>query len=186
MRQSAIGLILMKKYWPIYIISPAVLILDQITKVLILCYIKIGQAVPVIPNYFEIVHVRNRGAAFGILSRWNSGAREWFFYGISVVAMAALFTLYVKTKERERRIQIPLAFILGGAIGNLIDRIIRGEVVDFLRFHWEDKVAQFSFFGKTWRFVLSWPSFNVADIAITCGAIYLVIVILFFSKRKPG
>lgn len=174
----------MKKYLPLIILSPLVVILDQITKYLILKNLRIREQITMIPGYFEIVHVRNEGAAFGILSTWNSNGREWFFYVVSGIALIALVALYIKTREGERRVQIPLALILGGAIGNLIDRLNHGNVVDFLRFHWRDAIADFSLFGKEFRFYLSWPSFNVADIAITCGALYLVIVLLFFDKGK--
>ncbi len=165
------------------ILSPAVILLDQFTKYWITLKLPVGGKITVLKNYFDIVHVRNQGAAFGMLSQWDSGIREWFFYGVSILAMLALFFLYRKSKENERRIHIPLALILGGAIGNLIDRVTRGDVVDFLRFHWQNKVADLPYFGKVF---LSWPSFNVADIAITCGAIYLVIVILLFETRTKG
>jgi len=80
---------------------------------------------------------------------------------------------------RERRVQIPLALILGGAIGNLLDRFYQGPVTDFLHAHWQDKIASIG----SYRFVLSWPAFNIADSAITCGAIALMLVILFGKKK---
>jgi len=174
----------MKKYKPLFIIPPLVILLDQITKFLIVLYIKIGDMISIVPGYFELVQVRNRGAAFGMLSAWKSDLRNWFFYGISLVALIALGAIYYKSKPKERRIHIPLALILGGALGNLLDRILRGEVIDFLKLHWQDKVADFTLLGKHFRFLLVWPSFNVADIAITCGAIYLAIVVLFFEAKK--
>ncbi len=173
----------MKKYLPLCIVTPLVLILDQWSKIWILRNLPQGQRITAIPGYFEIVHIKNPGAAFGMFARWDSEFRNWFFYGISVLAMGALFMLYAKTKPTERRVQIPLALILGGAIGNLIDRLYQGVVTDFLLLHWHEKVANFELFGKTFRFVLSWPAFNIADSAITCGAIYLASVILF-SKKK--
>jgi signal peptidase II len=98
--------------------------------------------------------------------------------------MVILFVLYAKTEERERRVQVPLALILGGAVGNLLDRLYQGVVTDFLLFHWRNEIADFAFLGKNFRFALSWPAFNIADSAITCGAIFLVIQILFFAKKK--
>jgi len=175
----------MKKYLPLGIIPPLVILLDQITKWIIHAKIGMGEKIPVIPGYFEIVHYRNTGAAFGMFSQWHSEYREWFFYGVTVVALVALTVLYIKTKAGERRIQIPLALILGGALGNLIDRIFRGSVIDFLRFHWQEQTAHFNVFGKNFDILLVWPSFNVADMAITCGALYLAVVLLFFEKKKP-
>jgi len=174
----------MKKYLPLIILSPLVVILDQITKWVINSSMVIGEKITVLPGYFDIVHIRNRGAAFGMLSTWDSDMREFFFYGISLVALIILLVIYIRSKPSERRIQIPLAIILGGAIGNLIDRLFFGEVIDFLRFHWHNEYANFSIFGETYRILLVYPSFNVADIAITCGAIYLALVILFFDSKK--
>lgn len=174
----------MKKYLPLIIIPPLVILTDHFTKFLVVHYIALGEKIPIIMGYFEITHVRNTGAAFGMLSGWDSEYRIWFFYGISLLAFIALLFLYLKTKPHERKIQIPLALILGGALGNLIDRLTRGSVVDFFRFHWRDEIADFSLLGKDFRFLLVWPSFNVADMAITCGALYLAIVVLFFDSKK--
>lgn len=174
----------MNKYLPLSIISPLVVILDQITKWIIQSQIVLGQRIAVIEGYFDITHVRNKGAAFGMFSTWEAPQREWFFYGVSAVALVVLITLYVKSRPTERRIQIPLALIFGGAIGNLIDRFSRGEVIDFLRFHWHNQTAEFTLLGKPFKILLVWPSFNVADIAISCGAIYLAVVLLFFERRK--
>lgn len=174
----------MKKYLPLIILPPLVVILDQWTKWIINSKLAIGAQITVWTGYFDIVHIRNQGAAFGMLSGWNSEVREFFFYGISILALIILLTIYIRSQPKERRIQIPLAIILGGAMGNLIDRLSHGEVIDFLRFHWHNQTAQFTLLGKTYRILLVWPSFNVADIAITCGAIYLAIVILFFDSKK--
>lgn len=173
----------MKKYLPLIVISPLVVILDQITKIWIIYNVALGGRVQVFPGFFEIVHIKNPGAAFGMLAGWDSGMRNWFFFGIGFVALVALYTLYAKTDEKDRGVQIPLALILGGAVGNLLDRLYLGVVTDFLLFHWENKVADFSVLGKNFRFALSWPAFNIADSAITCGAIFLVLQILFAKKK---
>ena len=158
--------------------------MDQITKLWIIYNLALGDKIAVLSGYFEIVHLKNPGAAFGMLAAWDSDMRNWFFFGISVVALIALYSLYAKTGENDRRIQIPLALILGGALGNLLDRLYLGVVTDFLLFHWQNKVADFSLLGRNFRFALSWPAFNIADSAISCGAILLVIQILFFHKEK--
>jgi signal peptidase II len=174
----------MKKYLPLFIISPLVVILDQITKFLIVKNLAIGDRIVVLSNYFDIVHLRNEGAAFSAFADWESTGRAWILYGASLLAMTALFFIYWKSKETERRIQIPLALIFGGAVGNLIDRLRYGNVVDFLRLHWHEKIVDFELFGNPFRVYLSWPAFNVADAAVTCGAILLVIVLLFFDTRR--
>jgi signal peptidase II len=176
----------MKKYLPLIIITPDVIILDQLSKWFILTHLALGEKITVLTGFFDIVHVRNQGAAFGLLSEWNHPNRVWFFYLISAVALTILVSLYVKSRPDERRLHIPLALILGGAIGNLMDRLVRGEVVDFLRFHWHNQTAEFTLLGKPFKILLVWPSFNVADIAITCGAIALAIVILFLDKKKQS
>ncbi len=165
-------------------LSPLVVLLDQGSKFWILKNLPLGQSFTVIKNFFEIAHIKNRGAAFGMLAQWNSVGREWFFYLISGLAMVALFVIYAQTRPDQRRMHIPLALIFGGAIGNLIDRLWHGEVTDFLVFHWHNKIADFWLVGKHFRFALSWPAFNVADAAISCGAIYLVLIVLFFDKKK--
>jgi signal peptidase II len=174
----------MKKYLPLVLLTPLVVLLDQLSKWIIVTHLTLGQKITVWEGYFDIVHVHNQGAAFGLFSEWNYPHREWFFYAISAVALAILISLYTKSRPDERRIHIPLALILGGAIGNLIDRLQRGEVVDFLRFHWHNRLAEFTVMGKPFKIFLVWPSFNIADAAITCGAIYLAIVLLFLDRKK--
>lgn len=173
----------MKKYLPIFLLSPLVILADQLTKLWVILHVPLGKEISVLPGYFEIVHRQNPGAAFSMLADWDSKFRNGFFFAVSVVAMSVLFALYAKTDERERRVQIPLALILGGAVGNLLDRLYQGVVTDFLHFHWRDEIADFAFLGKNFRFALSWPAFNIADSAITCGAIFLVLQILFARKK---
>lgn len=175
----------MTKYLPLFIVSPIVIILDQITKYWIVQNLRVGQSWVILQNFFYIGHVKNRGAAFGMLSGWNHELRPWIFYAITLAALIALLTIYAQTQTTQRRLQIPLALILGGALGNLIDRVAQGEVVDFLIFHWYDRIADFTLFGERHRFALSWPAFNVADMAITGGAIFLIVVMLF-SKEGDG
>lgn len=174
----------MKKYLPLLILSPLVLVLDQVSKLWILKNIARGDEIPVIPGFFELVHVRNPGAAFGVMAGWNSDYRHWFFYGIGLIALVVLLSLYAKSRAGERRIHVPLALILGGAVGNIVDRILYGNVVDFVHWHWKDEIADFSLLGKHFHFALSWPSFNVADAAISCGAIYLALVFLFGKDKE--
>jgi signal peptidase II len=134
------------------------LIADQFTKVLILGYYKLGDSTYV-TSFFNVVRAHNTGAAFSFLAA-ASGWQRWLFTGIAVAAV--VFILYLlRTHAGQRLFCFSLACILGGAVGNLVDRLMHGYVVDFLQFHWRN----------TWYF----PAFNVADSAITIGAICLVI-----------
>ena len=134
------------------------LIADQFTKVLILGYYRLGDSTYV-TSFFNVVRAHNTGAAFSFLAA-ASGWQRWLFTGIAVAAV--VFILYLlRTHAGQRLFCFALACILGGAVGNLVDRLMHGYVVDFLQFHWRN----------TWYF----PAFNVADSAITIGAICLVI-----------
>ena len=133
------------------------LIADQFTKVLILGYYQLGDATT-ITSFFNIVRAHNTGAAFSFLAS-ASGWQRWLFTGIGVAA--TLFILYLlRTHPGQKLFCFALACILGGAVGNVIDRLLHGYVVDFLQFHW-----------RGWYF----PAFNVADAAITVGAVCLVL-----------
>ncbi|WP_341913266.1 signal peptidase II [Polaromonas sp. YR568] len=133
------------------------LIADQFTKVLILGYYQLGDATYV-TSFFNVVRVHNTGAAFSFLAS-ASGWQRWFFTAIGIAA--ALFILWMlKSHAGQKLFSFALACILGGAVGNVIDRTLHGYVVDFLDFHYAG-----------WHF----PAFNVADSAITVGAICLVL-----------
>jgi signal peptidase II len=143
-----------------------VLIADQLTKVMILGYYKLGDATQV-TGFFNIVRVHNSGAAFSFLAS-ASGWQRWFFTAIGVAA--ALFIIWMlRSHPGQRLFSFALACILGGAIGNVIDRSMHGYVVDFLDFHY-----------RNWHF----PAFNVADSAITVGAICLILDELLRVRRS--
>ncbi|MDB5956972.1 signal peptidase II [Ramlibacter sp.] len=142
------------------------LIVDQFTKVLILGYLRFGDSTTV-TSFFNIVRAHNTGAAFSFLAA-ASGWQRWLFTGIGVAA--TLFIVYLLRKHAGQKLFcFALACILGGAIGNVIDRLLRGYVVDFLQFHWQDR----------WYF----PAFNVADTAITIGAAALILDELLRVRR---
>ncbi|HKY63463.1 MAG TPA: signal peptidase II [bacterium] len=173
----------MRKYLPLLIIPPLVVALDQATKGWILQNIPHQGTQPVWPGYFDLVHFRNPGVAFSMLDGLVGQGHQWFFFLVTAVAIAALLWLYAKSPASERATQIPLALIMGGALGNVIDRFVHGEVIDFLYFHWQHRVADFELFGRHFRFLLAWPAFNVADSAITCGAIFLAVKVLFLDSK---
>ncbi len=134
-----------------------ILVLDQLTKVLILGAFQLGDASPV-TSFFNIVRVHNAGAAFSFLAG-ASGWQRWFFTGIGVAA--TVFIIYLlKSHPGQKLFCFALACILGGAVGNVIDRLVHGHVIDFLDFHWAG-----------WHF----PAFNVADSTITIGAVCLIL-----------
>ncbi|MDE2606855.1 MAG: lipoprotein signal peptidase [Burkholderiales bacterium] len=144
-----------------------VLIADQFTKVLILGYYRLGDATYV-TSFLNIVRAHNTGAAFSFLAA-ASGWQRWLFTGIGVAA--ALFILYLlRTHAGQKLFCFALACILGGALGNVIDRLMHGYVVDFVQVHWQDR----------WYF----PAFNVADSAITIGAACLILDELLRVRRS--
>ena len=146
-------------------IALAVILIDQFTKTLILAYFQLGDSRSVTP-FFNVVRVHNSGAAFSFLAG-ASGWQRWFFVGLG--AAAALFIVWMlRGHGGQRLFSWALALILGGALGNVVDRLLHGHVVDFIQVHW-----------RSWFF----PSFNIADSAITIGAILLILDELLRVRR---
>jgi signal peptidase II len=142
---------------PWLILAVIIILADQFTKTLILGYYKLGDSTPV-TSFFNIVRVHNTGAAFSFLAG-AGGWQRWFFTGIG--AVATIFILWMlRSHHAQKLFSFALACILGGAIGNVIDRLLHGYVVDFLDFYY-----------GTWHF----PAFNIADSAITLGATCLIL-----------
>jgi len=133
------------------------LLADQFTKILILGYYHLGDSTYV-TSFFNVVRVHNTGAAFSFLSD-ASGWQRWFFTALGFVA-AAVIVWMLKSHSAQKLFSFAMACILGGAIGNVVDRLAYGYVVDFLDFHWRG---------------MHFPAFNVADSAITVGAICLIL-----------
>jgi signal peptidase II len=132
--------------------------------------------VPVFPSFWQFRYTQNRGAAFGFLSRSTDQFRVPLFYLISAAAVIFIFSYYRKLATGQRYMQIALALVLGGALGNAIDRLLRGYVIDFIDWHW---------FDPNWlRPSLHWPTFNVADSAISVGLVMLFLEMIF--ARKPA
>ena len=139
-------------------LAAIVVLLDQLTKLLALRGLAPGERFSVVAGFFDLTLVFNRGAAFSFLAG-AGGWQRWFFTGVGVAAAA--FIVYLLWRHGSQKLfAAGLAMILGGAIGNVIDRILRGQVVDFLLLYWD-------------RFY--WPAFNVADSAITVGAATLIV-----------
>lgn len=159
----------------VLIMAAVVLVLDQLTKLWVVQHVPIGSEFPVLSGFFDIVHGRNTGAAFGMLSQWNSVYRDWFFYGIAVIAIIFLYFYIQSVSSSDHLSLLALSFILGGALGNISDRIFRGSVVDFLSVHYHEKIVSLMLFGYNLTVPLSWPAFNVADMAISCAVVFLVV-----------
>ena len=149
-------------------IAVLVVILDQLTKLWIQDHMVLYTTRTVVPGFFNIVHVLNRGAAFGFLNRSDIQWQTYFFFAATALAVLIIFHLLRMARDDDKLLITGLGLILGGAAGNLIDRIKTGEVVDFLDFYW-----------KTYH----WPAFNVADIAIFLGSLGLVFA--FYRLRRP-
>ena len=150
-------------------LSALVIVLDQLTKLLAVQSLTLYQAIPVFPG-FNLTLMHNTGAAFSFLSD-AGGWQRWFFI-VLAVGISIFIVFWLKGLKAEQRwLPVALAFVLGGAIGNVIDRIYLGHVVDFI---------QVLIAG--WPF----PSFNVADAAITVGAAFLIIDALFISGRQQA
>jgi len=155
------------KYLQVGSIVGIVLVLDQITKYVIQTHVQLHDSITVVPGFFNITHVRNKGAAFGILSTLPELWRSAFFITVTLVAVAAIIALIIKT--HERLLVYAFSLIAGGAIGNVVDRIQYGEVVDFIQWY-----------VKSYY----WPSFNVADSAISIGVVLLAFEMLFGTNTK--
>jgi signal peptidase II len=145
------------------IVAPITLIVDFVTKEWIHNSFQYGESRPVIPGFFDISYVRNMGAAFGMLSKAEPGFREPFFLIVPVLILAFMSYLFHKLPANLKIPAIAYALVIGGAVGNLIDRIRFGFVVDFITLHWQNTYY--------------YPSFNVADAAICVG----VALLIFFN-----
>ena len=149
-----------------------VLVLDQFTKVLILGYYQLGDSTPV-ASFFNIVRVHNHGAAFSFLAN-AGGWQRWFFTGIGVVA-AVFMVWMLKSHPGQKLFAFAVSSLLGGAVGNVLDRVLHGYVVDFLDFHWKVLAPVFP--------MGHFPAFNLADSAITLGAACLILDEFLRVKR---
>ncbi|NPV03782.1 MAG: signal peptidase II [Syntrophaceae bacterium] len=149
----------MKRNYLLFVLTVLVIVvLDQITKIYIDTHMTLHESIPVVQGFFNITYVRNPGAAFGFLAGASPMVRALFLIGVSILASGLIVYYVVKMKTEDILLTYGMSLILGGAVGNLIDRIRLGEVIDFLDFH-----------ISTYH----WPAFNVADAAVTVGAVIL-------------
>ncbi|MRN55637.1 signal peptidase II [Paenibacillus monticola] len=138
-----------------YLIALIVFLLDQGTKYLIATRLELAEQIPVIGNFFLITSHRNSGAAFGILE-----GQQWFFFLVTIVVVAGIVWYLNKARATRKLLPLALGLVLGGAVGNFLDRMLNGEVVDFLMFN----------FGS-----YTFPIFNVADSCIVIGVALIIL-----------
>lgn len=155
-----------------YVIAFIVLLIDQVTKWLVVKYMALYEAIPVIGEFFQIYSHRNRGAAFGILQD-----QRWFFVAITSVVLVGIIW-YIQRSAKQNKVLLPtsLGLLLGGAAGNFVDRLLFGEVVDFFKFRF-----QFAWFGSQVDY--TYPVFNVADMAIVLS-VGLIILDVIRTEQK--
>jgi len=150
-------------------LTAAVIVVDQASKQVALATLSLHQPVPVMP-LFNITLVYNEGAAFSFLS--DAGGWQRWFFSLLAIAISALIVFWIKGLPRDRVwTAAGLALVLGGALGNLIDRLVYGYVIDFIDVYF-----------RTYH----WPTFNIADTAITVGAAILIFVQIFFHKVETN
>jgi signal peptidase II len=147
-----------------YLIAIAVVALDQLTKYLVVKNMELGQSIPLIPDVFHLTSHRNMGAAFGILQN-----QRWLFLLITIAVVIGITVSLVRIGRNQPRVSLALSLVLGGALGNFIDRLLTGKVVDFLDFT-----------------LIHFPIFNVADAAITVGVALLLLDVALEGKRKSA
>lgn len=155
--------------WSWIWIAVAVLVFDQASKWLALEKLLLHESIPLMP-FLNLTLVYNKGAAFGFLST-ASGWQNLFFIGIALVATVVILYLLRRTGPKDRFMAVALMLILGGAIGNLIDRLLYGHVVDFIDVYY-----------GAWH----WPAFNVADSGITIGAVMIALDAIGIGRRQPA
>ncbi len=139
-------------------LSLLAVVLDQASKWAVDSSMQLYQSIPLVP-YFNLTYVRNTGAAFSFLSE-AGGWQRWFFAGLAVVISIVITVWLARLKQHETWLAVALSLVLGGAIGNLIDRLAYGYVIDFLDVYYQ-----------TWH----WPAFNIADSAITLGVVLMLL-----------
>jgi signal peptidase II len=158
----------MRKYSPYLGLVLALVVVDQVSKWLVARHIPLYSSRTVIPDFFNFTHIHNKGAIFGFFSQSGRPAVFLALTGASFFALALVIYYFFKTSASERSLKLSLSLIMAGALGNQIDRVGRGYVIDFLDFHIQNR---------------HWPFFNIADSCITLGAGLLLIILVM---RKPA
>ena len=158
---------------PWLLLSAAIILVDQLTKAWVLASLPEYTPVVVIDGFWNWYRTYNTGAAFSFLS--DAGGWQKYLFTVLAFGISALLAMWLsRTPRNDWRVAMPYALVIGGAIGNVIDRLMHGKVIDFIQWYWRDHY---------------WPSFNIADSAIVAGAIGIAVYGLFSGKpaeHKPG
>ncbi|GBL39189.1 MAG: signal peptidase II [Nitrospiraceae bacterium] len=157
------------RYLLLALLAGTIIVIDQVTKLSIMQSMRLHESIPIIQDFFSLTYIRNPGAAFGLLASSSNAFRMVFFGVTSLIALGLLGTILFRLSEKDWVGQLSIAGVLGGAIGNLIDRLRYGEVIDFLDVHVNS---------------YHWPAFNVADSAISVGVVFLIIHFAFEKKDE--
>lgn len=160
-----------KKYVILGLLTGMIIVLDQWTKYAVIEKFRLGETVSVIGGYFNLTYIRNTGAAFGLLANAHPSFRVPFFVIVPLIALGAIGFIFRRIPESDTKLSTALSLVIGGAVGNLIDRIQLGYVVDFLDFHW--------------NYMYHFPAFNVADSAICVGVGVLILDLLTNPTDHP-
>ncbi|MFN0086368.1 MAG: signal peptidase II [Blastocatellia bacterium] len=161
----------MRSKFAYLILALCLIVADQASKVWATLRLKPVMTMEVMPGYFRLSYATNRGVAFSLFADSSFDVR-WIFAAISILAAVFVLSHLWRAAAGQRRLRFALALLLSGIIGNLIDRIRLGEVVDFIELHWRDQYA--------------WPTFNVADSAICAGAVLLAIEMIWEARADPA
>ncbi|MCG3778410.1 MAG: Lipoprotein signal peptidase [Nitrospira sp.] len=158
------------RYLLLGLLAGTIIVIDQVTKLSIMQSMRLHESIPIVQDFFSLTYIRNPGAAFGLLAGSSNAFRMVFFGVTSLIALALLGTILFRLPEKDWVGQLSISGVLGGAIGNLIDRLRYGEVIDFL---------------DVYVNAYHWPAFNVADSAISVGVVFLIIHFAFEEKELP-
>lgn len=152
---------------PWLVVSALVIVLDQLSKAWVLAELPEFQAVPVIDGFWNWYRTYNTGAAFSFLSD-AGGWQQYFFVALALAITGLLGYWLARTPRRDWKTALPYVLVIGGALGNVIDRLLHGKVIDFIQWYWHD---------------YHWPAFNIADSAIVAGAIGIALFGLFGGNK---
>ena len=159
------------KYLQLLLVSNALIILDQYTKFMVTMHVPVHYSISIIKGFFSITHIRNPGVAFGLFAAQKFEYKVLFFIVISMIAIVAILIIFHQSPDDKRAVRAGLILIFSGAIGNLIDRIVHKEVIDFLDFFYRGS---------------HWPSFNIADSCITIGVSFMIFDLFFGYPESAG
>lgn len=161
-----------QKYLILFSLSGLVLSCDQLTKYFVHSTFELNERITVIPSLFSLIYTRNNGFAFGLLQRAPESMQEVFFIGVPVFALILIVLIFIKLQDNQILTSVALTTILAGAVGNLVDRLQHGFVIDFMDFHFRD--------------VFHFPPFNIADCSIIIGVIIMFINTLMLDRHGPA